>query len=120
LFSRDPGDTSFAKDIKQKLASNETITAASDQFICMTNVEETASAISLLMQQKCSGIYHLAGPEKLTRYSLARRIATPMKALNLVEECSIDDFVFDESRPKDNTLNTDKISQELNFDFSKF
>jgi len=120
LFSHAKEDTSFVQDIQRKLISNETISAASDQFICMTDVNETASAINLLMQRKHTGVYHIAGPEKLTRYSLTHRIAMPMNALHLVEECSIDDIDFDEPRPKNNTLNTDKIKQELNFEFSKF
>jgi len=120
LYSRDHKDTSFIQEIKTKLASGQIVSAAYDQFVNMIEVKEAASVITLLLQQKHSGVFHIAGSETLTRYAIACRIATPINALDQIKKCSIEDFNFKEPRPKNNTLNTDKIRKELNIEFSKF
>jgi dTDP-4-dehydrorhamnose reductase len=61
-----------------------------------------------------SGIYHVVGAEKVSKYEFARRLATTF-GLNpaQVAPSKIADAQLRARRPRDTSLNTEKISRAL-------
>jgi dTDP-4-dehydrorhamnose reductase len=46
-----------------------------DEFRCPIPAEETARAVWELANQNCTGIYHVAGAEKLSRWQIGQLLA---------------------------------------------
>lgn len=118
LYSLDADDPSPVGQTVRAFRAGRTVRAATDQVVSPTWVVDAVKAVDVLVGKQLTGIYHVAAPERLTRYSLAMTIARLMGAEKQVERCSIKEFDFLEPRPSDNSLAVDKFISATNFPFS--
>lgn len=118
LYSLDADDPSPVGQTVRALRAGRTVRAATDQVVSPTWVVDAVKAVDVLVGRKLTGIYHVAAPQRFTRYSLAMTTARLMGAEQQVERCSIKEFDFLEPRPSDNSLAVDKFISATNFPFS--
>ena len=90
-------------------------TLFTDEFRCPIHADATARAIWELVQAKQTGIYHLAGGERMSRYEIGQAIARTQSG----SECSITPGSLQDyqgpPRAADTSLNCDKIQKVLSF-----
>lgn len=119
VYSIGSDDTSPIKQMLDALVSGRAIRCAVDQTIVPTWVGDIVKCIELLLNLGKTGIYHLASPVCYTRFTLGKLLAGAVGRGDLLSPCSISDFPFAEPRPKDNSLNADKMATETGINFVK-
>jgi dTDP-4-dehydrorhamnose reductase len=118
LYNDAPDDPSPVGQTRRDLLAGKTVRAAREQVVMPTHAVDALRAIERLMAGGHAGAYHVSAPERFTRLSLARLVARSVDREDLVEPCSIMDFPFEEPRPLDNSLNTQKLLATVNVAFS--
>ena len=97
----------FSKFLKQ-LRLGERVNLFSDEYRSVCGAKSISGGI-LKLFETTSGIIHLAGRERLSRYEFGLKVA---KAFNfsegLIDSCSQKDFKTDTPRPADVSLNINK------------
>ena len=106
---------------QKALDSSKLIRCADDQLFSAIELEDVAAGICGLMQQNCSGLYHLGGAESWSRWTLLQEYLISAEKLGVrfdhnIEVCSIRDFAeFAECRPINTTMNSTKIARNTGF-----
>jgi dTDP-4-dehydrorhamnose reductase len=97
------------------------ILCATDQFFTPAAASDAASAIALLVREGAQGLFHLGGPERLSRRALLdaaieeyRTFAVPKAQ---IVECSLRDIAVAEARPLDASMNTARFRSARAFQF---
>jgi dTDP-4-dehydrorhamnose reductase len=119
LYNDDADDPSPVGFTRRELLAGRRIRAAYDQVVVPTYTQDALNAIEALMAAGNRGAFHVAAQERHTRLSLARLLAERMGRAHLVDSCSIHDFSFCEPRPRDNSLNTDRLHRAVDVSFSR-
>jgi len=112
LYSLEPDDSSPIDRMLTALRAGSAIRCAEDQTICPTWAGDIPRALHLLMRRGARGAYHVAAPERYTRYTLGLRIAEALGTEHLVQRCSLRDLALREPRPSNNSLDVDKLLAE--------
>jgi dTDP-4-dehydrorhamnose reductase len=94
---------------------------ATDQYFTPAAAADAARAIALLVDEEARGLYHLGGPERLSRRALLqavldeyRQFAAPKAE---IVDCSLRDIPVAESRPLDTSMNSDRFARGHGFRF---
>ena len=92
--------------------------SATDQIISPLHVDDIAGALIELAEKGCTGIYHVAGSEPISRYDLNKLLVGCIQAVDpgvkaVVEPCSLRDIKFLELRPLDTSLSTEKLQKTI-------
>ena len=105
----------------QITAGEKDIPCAEDFISCPVHVDDVSKAIRALVALDENGIFHVAGPQALSRYGICQILADEIKLLQPMEACirpcSINDFPTVEPRPLNISLNAEKtiLRTALNF-----
>ena len=96
--------------------------SATDQIFCPASVIDIAGAMIKLAETGLTGIYHVAGPEPLSRYDLNVLLIDAIHAVDeriraTVEPCSLRDMPFLEERPLNTSLSTQKLRTAVGWPF---
>lgn len=75
IYSHDPHPRNFVWRIAQQLKAGEVLKSAVDQVNTPTPAKELALRAVQAAEMGMTGVLHLVGPERLSRYDLTRRIA---------------------------------------------
>ncbi len=122
MYGDAPGDGTLFMDWLQSLESENSIECAEDQLFSPIFIEDVVNACQASVERNLSGTYHVGGPNGMSRLEMLRCLAgavdkfLPVKAS--ISPCGINDFVFLEDRPRDVSLNSDRICQEAGLVFS--
>lgn len=104
----------FFDFVIENLTFGNEIRIVNDQFTTPTFVNDIPRAIMELIRSDESGIFHLGLREKISRYDFAIKIA---EFFGLEKEkiipVSLDDISFLAERPRDSSLNVNKITRYL-------
>jgi dTDP-4-dehydrorhamnose reductase len=102
--------------VKQSLEEGKQIKVVSDQVRTPTYVGDICKGIATVVEQKATGLYHLAGEERLSPYDMAVRFAK-FSGLNenLVEPVTGETFKEPVQRAKQGGLKIGKAKQQLGF-----
>lgn len=102
--------------VKNSLESGQPIRVVDDQWRTPTYVEDLATGIALIIQQKATGTYHLSGEEGMSPYGFACRVAAHF-SLNpaLIERVTADNFTQPGRRPPKTGFVIQKAKSELGF-----
>lgn len=65
--------------VKEKLQKGEPYSVVNDQLRTPTFVKDLALGISLLLEKNASGIFHLAGQDRMTPYEMACKVAARLQ-----------------------------------------
>lgn len=113
VFGVEPCDNTLFTAWLDKLMKKEKIRAASDVFISPVYVMDVLNVTNFLIENSHSGVYNLGGCETLRIYDFAKRLAAFFNYdLTCIKEVSINDFSFQEKRPKFNSVDSAKVRRD--------
>ncbi len=105
----------------QIIESQPNIRCADDLVSCPISLDDTVTAIEQIIHKDVEGIFHLAGPDPLSRYDICQALLSEISRFRPISveigRCSIDDFSTVEVRPKDISMNAEKAKMTLSLQF---
>lgn len=106
------GDGTLLTQWAEKIRDRQPIACATDFRCSPIHADDAAASISALIERDCHGLFHIAGPEGLTRCELLDLLLTEAgsrgRELPPVSRRSIRDFPTREPRPLDISMRPDK------------
>jgi dTDP-4-dehydrorhamnose reductase len=104
------------------ICEGKTMRSATDQIFSPAHVEDAAGAMIRLAEQGFTGIFHVAGPDAISRYDLNKLLLDCIQSVNPavvanLEPCRLSDIAFIERRPLDTSLCVKKLQQAINWPF---
>jgi dTDP-4-dehydrorhamnose reductase len=112
------GDRAFNEEMRKAFAAGQTLSLFEDEFRCPIPAEVTARAIWEIVGE--SGIFHLCGAERLSRYEIGRLVAANHPELNpKIVRGSLRDYKGSPRSP-DTSMDCSKIQAKLSFPLPKF
>ena len=114
------GDRSFVEDMCRAATSGKAITLYGDEFRCPLPAGVIARAVWELMNREATGLYHLGGRDRLSRWEIGQALVACYAELqgSLIEGLSTDHTGA--PRPRDLSLNCDKLQALLSFSIPGF
>jgi len=108
------GRVNFALWIIEKLSKGEEIKVLTDQWVSPTLSTSLGEMILEATQRKLSGVYHLAGASRISRFEFAQTLAS-IFALNkeLIKPTTLIEMNWLARRPRDSSLNVSKSTRIL-------
>jgi len=92
---------------------------ASDQRFSPIYVDDVVDALLKVAESRVRGVFHLGGPEGLSRMECLEALLTQVRSVRPVAvetvPCRINDFEFSETRPVDVSMRIDKLAAEIGF-----
>lgn len=115
LYGRHPWKQDFATWVINKLKQNQEITVVDDHFNTPTLAENLAKMTLEVGARDLQGIFHTSGRERISRYEFARKIAQFFDLnSSLIKPIKMNELrAWIAKRPKDSSLNTKKIQEQL-------
>jgi dTDP-4-dehydrorhamnose reductase len=114
------GDRGFNEELRRNWAKGETVKLFSDEFRCPMAASVTARAVWELVHQNASGVFHLAGSERLSRVQIGQLIAQRYPELQpKIETCSLTEY-RGAPRAPDTSVNCAKVQKLLSFQLPRF
>lgn len=108
---------SFLHWVKQNLEAGKNIKVVSDQRRTPTYVEDICKGIYAIVQQRQTGVFHLAGKDVISPYQMAVTVAETLGLdAALIENVTSDSFIEPVKRAKRSGLKIDKARQMLLYD----
>jgi dTDP-4-dehydrorhamnose reductase len=108
------GKIDFALWLLNKLKRREKVKIVTDQTISPTLNTSLANMILEVLERRLTGIFHLVGATRLSRYEFADLLA---QAFNLdsalMTPVTSEEIPWIARRPKDSSLNVNKAKQTL-------
>jgi dTDP-4-dehydrorhamnose reductase len=75
VYGYDPGGRNFLYSLKRQLSLQQEVRVPADQVSTPTYNRDLAAAVVALVEAGAHGIYHVCGPERLSRLEFAQRAA---------------------------------------------
>lgn len=120
-FGQSPrGDRTFNEQMRHAIARGETLKLFTDEFRCPMAAVETARAVWELAAKNRTGLYHLAGAERLSRWEIGKLLAKYWKVDAKMEPVSVRDVPGLAPRSPDTSLNCAKVQSVLSFPLPRF
>ena len=114
LTSTRMNEGGFLIDVGRKLKARESIQAATDQFLNITGVDDVARVIEFAIETDLRGLWHLASTPVRSRYDWCVALAAAMdESGDSIQPCSLLDFDFTETRPRDCSLEGTNLRTRL-------
>jgi dTDP-4-dehydrorhamnose reductase len=115
-----PGDGTMFTNWLSQIQRGDTIRCAHDQRFSPIHENDVAEAIQRLIDHGAMGVYHLCGPEGMTRFTMLALLAEQFqlsggKMAGELQGCSIDDFPTQERRPRDVSMVCEKLVAAIGF-----
>ena len=86
----------------------------SDVFFTPIVINDLVDAMFQLIARKATGIFHIAGSERLSKYAFALQLAELFNyPKDRIRNISVDTFPFRAKRPKDMSLSSMKVEHYL-------
>ena len=125
VYGTRPGDKSLLDNWCQQIWRGEEVRCAADFVSSVVHVDDVVNAILAIFSNGFAGIYHVGGPRGISRYNL---FLTLLEAIQVkhrppsirVVPCSIDDFDTVEKRPKNISLNSNKLVKDTGISLRSF
>lgn len=117
-YGRGNGVHSSSSDwLMSNLQSGKQVSLFTDQFRTMTWVLDTAQGLEIAALYGTAGeIYHLTGPERISRYEFGRLFASAFNfPHSLLQQSLMEEIPTAASRPKDVSLNGEKFLRQFNY-----
>lgn len=109
------GDRAFNEELRRSWQAGQTVRLFADEFRSPIPAVVTARAVWELIQKAPTGLYHVAGRERLSRWQIGQLIAARWPQLNpRLEPASLKDYPGPPRSP-DTSLNCEKAQKFLSF-----
>jgi len=115
LYGWHPNRLNFATWVIDSLKSGMRISVAEDHYNSPTLVDNLTEVILRIVGADATGVYHVAGSERISRYDFAMKIAEVFGLdRSLVTPVKMEDLkVWVAKRPRDSSLSVYKARHEL-------
>lgn len=115
LYGWHPWKQNFVTWVINQLKQNKEISVVQDHFNTPTLADNLAEMSIEALQRDLHGLYHASGSERISRYDFAVQIAKTFNLdANLIKPIKMSQLAsWVAKRPKDSSLNTDKIQKQL-------
>jgi dTDP-4-dehydrorhamnose reductase len=114
------GDRSFDEQLRAVWARGEVTKVFTDEFRSPIAADVTARAAWELVQAQARGVFHVAGPQRMSRFEIARLVAATCTTVSpRLEPSSIHDYGGPPRSP-DTSLNSMKAQALLSFRLPRF
>jgi dTDP-4-dehydrorhamnose reductase len=120
LFGWEFRPRNFVYQVLSRLRDGQPVRAVTDQIYTPTFVEDIALGAGELLERDAAGLFHLAGPEAVTREAFARRIADAFGFVGAdIKGMSTSDMARPDSaaRPTNSSLDSSKAAEETGIRF---
>lgn len=109
------GDRGLNEQMRQAWQAGQTLKLFTDEFRCPIPAVVTAQAIWELVNNGATGLFHIAGAERLSRVQMGCLIAARWPQLNPMIEANSRKEYQGAPRPADTSLNCAKAQKLLSF-----
>ena len=103
-----------------ELEAGTLIKCARDQILSPVHVDDVVGALVLLVRGNHTGIFHMAGPDVISRWDLLQLLIDELSKRRKLDPnvaaCLLADLPFVEPRPKDSSLSAAKLRATLGID----
>ncbi len=107
---------SFSDWIIKSLRESKSIKLFSDVYFTPIYIQELVKIIHILIDKNKQGIFNVVSKERISKFEFGIKIANIFKyPLSLISPISIEDISLMAQRPKDMSLSTKKILDEINY-----
>ena len=113
-------DRAFNEQMRLAWQRGETLRLFTDEFRCPIPAVVTARVVWELVNQKQTGIFHVAGSERLSRYEIGKLLAARWPKLNPRIEAALAKDYPNPPRSRDASLNCAKVQSILPFQLPAF
>lgn len=114
------GDRGFNEQMRRAWQNGQTLRFFTDEFRCPIAAEVTARAAWELFQKGVSGLFHVAGAERLSRWEIGRMIADRCPELDpKFEAASLRNYAGAPRSP-DTSLDCSRVLGHLSFTLPRF
>ncbi len=105
----------FTTWVIEQLRQKNEINIVTDQINSPTLADNAAEAIFKIAQKNKNGIFHTAGNDAINRFDFTRKIADAFDLDDsLINPTTSSQFIQKAPRPRDSSLNVNKVEKELN------
>nr|AQS34564.1 hypothetical protein [uncultured archaeon] len=109
-FNGNNTERSFTVWAVQNLKEKKRIDVVNDQYSTPTLIDDIAHAIGVLIKKRKRGIWHVAGPDRLSRHDMAVALAEEFGLdKKLIIPITSEALKQKALRPRDSSLNTEKL-----------
>ena len=114
LYGWHPRKPNFGTWVIDSLRNGRAIDVVSDHYNSPTLADNMAEIILGVVESDLTGVYHIAGRERISRYEFAVKIAEMFELdRSLIASVKMDDLkIWIARRPRDSSLSVDKIHQK--------
>lgn len=114
VVTSDPGDATLFSDWLRRIKAGETIRCATDHIFSPIHADDVAAALAALIEGGHTGLFHLGGPDALSRLTMLEQLIGSWRAAGhrfdgAVQPCVMADFSTLEPRPRDISLVSAKL-----------
>jgi len=115
LYGWHPWKQNFVTWIISALKQNKELTVVEDHYNTPTLAGNLAEIALEAVQKDLQGLYHVSGSKRISRYEFAKQIAKAFNLdQNLIKPIKMSQLTaWVAKRPRDSSLNTDKIQKQL-------
>jgi dTDP-4-dehydrorhamnose reductase len=115
LYGWHPWKQNFATWVINSLKQNKELTVVEDHYNTPTLADNLAEMALEAVQKDLQGLYHASGSERISRYEFAKQIAKEFNLnQSLIKPIKMSQLTaWIAKRPRDSSLNTDKIQKQL-------
>lgn len=118
MYSSNNNDKSILYTFFDDVCNNKTAMYAKDQYFSPTLQDDFETCVSELIENNLSGLFHISSNCRVSRWDLFEMFANTIGNFGKVRPCLLSDIEFLERRPRDLSLNSEKISKVLDFVFT--
>jgi dTDP-4-dehydrorhamnose reductase len=98
------------------LRAGRSLRLYTDQYRTPVDAESVADAVRRVLQGEARGVFHIGGPERLSRYELGLRVADVLGLpRDGIEAVTTADFLQKPARPRDVSLDHSRAARELGY-----
>jgi len=106
---------SFPLWVKENLESKKEISVLTNQYTSPTHVPNLSKMLIEVATRQITGVIHLAGASRISRYELAEMVAGKLTLdKQFLKSTTIDKMTWKAQRPKDSSLDVSYASEILN------
>jgi len=109
--------TSFAEWVLNRLNDNAPLNLFYDVYFSPLTVYDLSFIIEKIIEKPILGLYHCGSRDNISKYDFGKKMAEIFQLSDSnINRVSVDSMDFKASRPKNMALNSDKLSDKLQYD----
>jgi dTDP-4-dehydrorhamnose reductase len=110
--------TSFAEWILKSLIDKTPLNLFHDVYFSPLHVDYFSLIIEKIIENPLFGLYHCSSNDSISKYDFGKKMAEIFLLSDVsINRVSVDIMAFKASRPKNMSLNSNKLSDDLKYDF---